>query len=47
MTLSPSILLLDEPFEGLAPVVVSRFIEAVQADQGHGHLAADRRVQSA
>jgi branched-chain amino acid transport system ATP-binding protein len=29
MTLSPSILLLDEPFEGLAPVVVSRFIEAV------------------
>jgi branched-chain amino acid transport system ATP-binding protein len=30
MTLSPSILLLDEPFEGLAPVVVSRFIEAVK-----------------
>ena len=29
MTLSPSILLLDEPFEGLAPVVVTRFIEAV------------------
>ncbi len=29
MILSPSILLLDEPFEGLAPVVVSRFIEAV------------------
>lgn len=29
MTLAPSILLLDEPFEGLAPVVVSRFIEAV------------------
>ena len=29
MTLSPSILLLDEPFEGLAPVVVSRFIDAV------------------
>lgn len=29
MTLGPSILLLDEPFEGLAPVVVSRFIEAV------------------
>jgi branched-chain amino acid transport system ATP-binding protein len=28
MTLSPSILLLDEPFEGLAPVVVTRFIEA-------------------
>lgn len=29
LTLSPSILLLDEPFEGLAPVVVTRFIEAV------------------
>ena len=29
MALSPSILLLDEPFEGLAPVVVSRLIEAV------------------
>ena len=29
MTLSPSILLLDEPFEGLAPVIVTRFIEAV------------------
>jgi ABC-type branched-subunit amino acid transport system ATPase component len=30
MALSPKILLLDEPFEGLAPVVVNRFIEAVQ-----------------
>jgi branched-chain amino acid transport system ATP-binding protein len=30
MTLGPSVLLLDEPFEGLAPVVVSRFIEAVK-----------------
>ncbi|HSB48159.1 MAG TPA: ABC transporter ATP-binding protein [Burkholderiales bacterium] len=29
MALSPSILLLDEPFEGLAPVVVTRFIDAV------------------
>jgi len=29
MTLTPAILLLDEPFEGLAPVVVTRFIEAV------------------
>ena len=26
LTLSPSILLLDEPFEGLAPVIVGRFI---------------------
>lgn len=31
MALSPSILLLDEPFEGLAPVVVTRFIDAVKA----------------
>lgn len=30
MALSPSILLLDEPFEGLAPVVVNRFLEAVK-----------------
>jgi branched-chain amino acid transport system ATP-binding protein len=30
LTLSPSVLLLDEPFEGLAPVVVTRFIEAVK-----------------
>jgi branched-chain amino acid transport system ATP-binding protein len=29
MALSPSILLLDEPFEGLAPVVVTRFIDAM------------------
>jgi len=36
MTLSPSILLLDEPFEGLAPVVVSRFIEAVKQIKGMG-----------
>src|SRR5919198_3447234 len=30
MALSPSVLLLDEPFEGLAPVGVTRFIEAVK-----------------
>jgi branched-chain amino acid transport system ATP-binding protein len=30
MMLSPAILLLDEPFEGLAPVVVTRLIEAVR-----------------
>jgi branched-chain amino acid transport system ATP-binding protein len=29
MALSPSILLLDEPFEGLAPVVVTRLMDAV------------------
>ena len=36
MTLSPTILLLDEPFEGLAPVVVTRFIEAVKAIKAMG-----------
>ena len=36
MTLSPSILLLDEPFEGLAPVVVTRFIDAVKAIKAMG-----------
>jgi ABC-type branched-subunit amino acid transport system ATPase component len=30
MMLAPSILLLDEPFEGLAPVVVTRLIDAVR-----------------
>jgi ABC-type branched-subunit amino acid transport system ATPase component len=36
MTLAPAILLLDEPFEGLAPVVVTRFIEAVRAIKAMG-----------
>jgi branched-chain amino acid transport system ATP-binding protein len=36
MALSPSILLLDEPFEGLAPVVVSRFIDAVNKIKSMG-----------
>jgi branched-chain amino acid transport system ATP-binding protein len=36
MILSPSILLLDEPFEGLAPVVVSRFIDAVKTIKAMG-----------
>jgi len=36
MTLSPSILLLDEPFEGLAPVVVARFIEAAEKIKAMG-----------
>jgi len=30
MALAPTVLLLDEPFEGLAPFVVTRFIEAVK-----------------
>lgn len=36
MALSPSILLLDEPFEGLAPVVVTRFIDAVNRIKAMG-----------
>ncbi len=36
MALSPAILLLDEPFEGLAPVVVSRFIDAVKRIKAMG-----------
>ena len=36
MALAPSILLLDEPFEGLAPVVVNRFIEAVRKIKAMG-----------
>jgi branched-chain amino acid transport system ATP-binding protein len=36
MSLSPSVLLLDEPFEGLAPVVVNRFLEAVKKFKGMG-----------
>src|SRR5712691_2463834 len=36
MSLAPSVLLLDEPFEGLAPVVVTRFIEAVRAIKAVG-----------
>lgn len=36
VALSPSILLLDEPFEGLAPVVVTRFIDAVNKIKAMG-----------
>jgi branched-chain amino acid transport system ATP-binding protein len=36
LALGPSILLLDEPFEGLAPVVVSRLIEAVKQIKAMG-----------
>jgi ABC-type branched-subunit amino acid transport system ATPase component len=36
LTLSPSILLLDEPFEGLAPVVVNRFIDAAKRIKAMG-----------
>jgi branched-chain amino acid transport system ATP-binding protein len=49
LTLSPAVLLLDEPFEGLAPVVVTRFIEAVRAIKqlGVSVLIAESHVQNA
>jgi branched-chain amino acid transport system ATP-binding protein len=49
MTLSPSILLLDEPFEGLAPVIVTRFIEAVKTIKAMGIsvLIAESNVTNA
>ena len=49
LTLKPSVLLLDEPFEGLAPVVVTRFIEAVRAIKAMGVslLIAESHVQNA
>ena len=36
MALSPSVLLLDEAFEGLAPVVVQRFAEVVKQIKAMG-----------
>jgi branched-chain amino acid transport system ATP-binding protein len=36
MALAPAILLLDEPFEGLAPVVVNRFMDAVKRIKAMG-----------
>jgi branched-chain amino acid transport system ATP-binding protein len=49
LTLRPAVLLLDEPFEGLAPVVVTRFIEAVRAIKALGVsvLIAESHVQNA
>ncbi len=49
MTLSPTILLLDEPFEGLAPVVVNRFIEAVKKikEMGISLLIAESNFMTA
>jgi branched-chain amino acid transport system ATP-binding protein len=52
MMLSPTLLLLDEAFEGLAPVVVSRFTEAVLKIKAMGvsilmaesHLASATRM---
>ncbi len=49
MALGPSVLLLDEPFEGLAPVVVNRFIDTVQhiRAMGVGLLIAESNVGNA
>jgi branched-chain amino acid transport system ATP-binding protein len=49
MALSPSVLLLDEPFEGLAPVVVTRFIEAVKKikEMGISILIAESNLANA
>jgi branched-chain amino acid transport system ATP-binding protein len=52
MMLSPTLLLLDEAFEGLAPIVVNRFTEAVMKIKAMGvsilmaesHLAAALRI---
>jgi branched-chain amino acid transport system ATP-binding protein len=52
MMLTPTLLLLDEAFEGLAPVVVNRFIEAVMKIKAMGvsilmaesHLGAATRI---
>jgi branched-chain amino acid transport system ATP-binding protein len=52
MMLSPSLLLLDEAFEGLAPVVVNRFTEAVMKIKAMGvsilmaesHLGAATKI---
>ena len=49
MTLSPTVLLMDEPFEGLAPVVVTRFIDAVKRIKAMGIslLIAESNLMSA
>jgi branched-chain amino acid transport system ATP-binding protein len=49
MALAPAVLLLDEPFEGLAPVVVTRFIEAARRikEMGISLLIAESNVTNA
>jgi branched-chain amino acid transport system ATP-binding protein len=49
MALSPAILLLDEPFEGLAPVIVTRFIDAARKIKAMGVslLIAESNVTNA
>ena len=49
MALQPTVLLLDEAFEGLAPVVVNRFVEAVEKikSMGISLLLAESNVTTA
>lgn len=49
LALVPAVLLLDEPFEGLAPVVVTRFIEAARAirEMGVALLIAESNLHNA
>ncbi len=49
MALAPSLLLLDEAFEGLAPVIVSRFTDAVNKikDMGISILIAESNLLTA
>jgi branched-chain amino acid transport system ATP-binding protein len=49
MALAPAVLLLDEPFEGLAPVVVTRFIDAARRikEMGISLLIAESNVTNA
>jgi branched-chain amino acid transport system ATP-binding protein len=49
MALEPSILLLDEAFEGLAPVVVNRFCDAVNKikEMGISLLIAESNLMTA
>lgn len=49
MVLEPSVLLLDEAFEGLAPVVVNRFCEAVNTikEMGISLLIAESNLMTA
>ncbi|NIR45273.1 MAG: ABC transporter ATP-binding protein [Gammaproteobacteria bacterium] len=49
MALSPSLLLLDEAFEGLAPVIVSRFTEAMKKikEMGISLLIAESNLANA
>jgi len=49
LALNPSLLLLDEVFEGLAPIVVNRFAEAVRKikEEDIGVLIAESNLTNA